>query len=111
MLLEDRALINLRKGVSEYCVLAMLRQSPAYGLELARRLESDGLIASSSTLYPLLSRLSAAGFVDSEWGESDRGRPRKYYVLTSTGERALEAFQSIWIPLRDAVDRTVKGGP
>lgn len=107
----NRALVNLRKGVAEFCVLALLKDHRAYGLELSRRLEDDGLIASASTLYPLLSRLSTAGLVDSEWGASDTGRPRKYYVLTELGAQTLDDFQGIWAPLRDAVDRTVKGGP
>ncbi len=105
---EERVLTNLRKGIVEFCVLAIIGEGSAYGLALARRLEADGLVASESTLYPLMARLRMAGLVDSEWQESDAGRPRKYYTLTDAGREALRAFQSTWEPLRDAVDRTLR---
>jgi PadR family transcriptional regulator PadR len=105
---EERVLTNLRKGIVEFCVLAIIGEGSAYGLALARRLEADGLIASESTLYPLMARLRTAGLVESEWQESDAGRPRKYYTLTDAGREALRAFQSTWEPLRDAVDRTLR---
>lgn len=105
---EERVLTNLRKGIVEFCVLAIIGEGAAYGFALARRLEADGLVASESTLYPLLARLRSAGLVESEWRESEAGRPRKYYTLTDAGSLALRAFQATWEPLRDAVDRTLR---
>ncbi|MDM4764399.1 PadR family transcriptional regulator [Galbitalea sp. SE-J8] len=105
---EERILTNLRKGVLEFCVLAYLQAGRTYGLDLARRLETDRLIASEGTLYPLLARLRSAGMVETEWVESDAGRPRKYYTLTNLGAEYLDAFRSAWAPLRDTVDRTVR---
>ena len=88
---------QLRKGSLELAVLAALWEGRLYGLEILRRLESDsGLIVAEGTVYPLLSRMKALGFVESEWVESDSGHPRKYYRLTSPGrQRALEMAR-IW---------------
>lgn len=108
MAAEDRILTNLRKGVVEFCVLAHLRDGRAYGFDLVRRLEEDGLIASEGTLYPLLTRLRSAGLVEAEWEESDAGRPRKYYGLTPQGIERLDAFERAWAPIRDTVDRTLR---
>jgi len=94
--------------VLEFCVLAHIQAGRAYGFELARVLEADGLIAGEGTLYPLLTRLRSSGLVDTEWAESEAGRPRRYYTLTPAGIRQLEAFQHAWAPLRDAVDRTMR---
>lgn len=105
---DDRVTTNLRKGVLEFCVLAHIRAGDAYGFELARTLEADGLIAGEGTLYPLLARLRSSGLVDTAWAESDAGRPRKYYTLTPAGVEQLEAFQRAWAPLRDAVDQTMR---
>ena len=102
---------NLRKGVVEFCVLALLGQEPSYGLALARRLQARGLISSDGTLYPLLVRLSGQGLVQSEWVTDDGPRPRKYYSLTPAGSARLEAFTRVWVPLRDAVDATVEEEP
>ena len=47
---------------------------------------------SSGTLYPMLVRLEAAGWLSSEWEEIDpreRGRPRKrFYKLTPSGQNS-----------------------
>lgn len=108
MVSAERVTTSLRKGLVEFCVLAILDSGSTYGLQMANRLQADGLIASESTLYPLMARLLAAGLVDSEWIPSDAGRPRKYYTLTEQGRDALVTFQSSWVPLRDAVDRTLE---
>jgi PadR family transcriptional regulator PadR len=107
----DRVPANLRKGVTEFCVLALLRHGPEYGLELANVLEREGLAAGPSTLYPMLSRLHAAGMVVSEWRETDSSRRRRYYALTDAGHRELKRFQSSWTSLRNTVDRILKEKP
>lgn len=104
---ENRVLTNLRKGLVEYCVLAAAEVGPTYGFELARNLKADGLAASESTLYPLLARLRTNGMLESDWRESEAGRPRKYYTLTPAGRDSLAIFRSTWPPLRDAVDRAI----
>jgi PadR family transcriptional regulator, regulatory protein PadR len=55
-----------------------------YGLEFV---DATGL--PPGTIYPILARLEAAGWIDSRWEEVDQhaeGRPRRrYYRLTSDG--------------------------
>lgn len=106
--MHDRIMTNLRKGVLEFCVLAHVQSGPVYGLDLARRLEADGLIASEGTLYPLLARLRSSGLVQTEWVDSGVDRPRKYYTITTDGVQCLDAFRAAWGPLRDTIDRTVR---
>ena len=68
---------QLRRGVLEHCVLAVLARSPEYAFELVRRLSAvDGLVTSEGTIYPLLSRLSRDGMVSTTWQPSDAGPPR-----------------------------------
>src|ERR1700680_1027935 len=81
---------QLRKGVIEYCVLAMLRGTSRYGGELIQVLRSqDGLLTSEGTIYPLLSRMRSDGLVDTEWRETTGGSPRRYYRLTKAGQQAV----------------------
>jgi DNA-binding IclR family transcriptional regulator len=68
-------------------VLAAFLADPAedrYGLELMEVAELP-----SGTLYPILTRLQQAGWVESHWEEVDpavAGRPaRRYYRLTADG--------------------------
>jgi PadR family transcriptional regulator PadR len=102
---------QVRKGVAEYCVLALLAQGERYGFELARELGARGqIIASEGTLYPLLARLRRNGLVETSWQESNSGPPRRYYHLTSDGELALASFTKQWRVFRDAVDEILSEG-
>ena len=108
---RNSGLSQLRRGVLEYCVLALLREGERYGFDLVRTLgEVDGLVTSEGTLYPLLSRLRKDGVVDTSWRESAAGPPRRYYRLTAAGRTALDAFALEWTRFRDAVDELLLAG-
>ena len=101
---------QLRRGVLEFCVLALLDGEPRYGLDLVRHLaDVDGLVTGEGTIYPLLSRLRREGWVDTSWQESDSGPPRRYYALTRDGRHALQDFTQDWERFRDSVDQLLKG--
>ncbi len=61
------------------------RTEDHWGFEL---IKATGL--KSGTLYPVLARLEAAGWVESGWESAEtHGRPRRrYYRLTGVGEAA-----------------------
>ena len=102
---------EVRRGVAEQCVLALLTEGGKYRLELARELAERGqIIASEGTLYPLLARLRRNGLVETSWRESTSGPPRRYYHLTSDGELALASFKKQWRVFRDAVDEILSEG-
>jgi PadR family transcriptional regulator, regulatory protein PadR len=102
------AVSQMRKGMLEYCVLALLRDGQRYGFEVVRTLsETDGLQVSEGTIYPLLSRLRRDRLVSTYWQESEAGPSRRYYQLADAGKRALADFTDEWIRLRDAVDALV----
>ncbi len=101
----------MRKGLLEYCVMALLLGRPRYGYELVQELAHvDGLLTSEGTMYPLLARLRRERMVEIEWRESSGGPPRKYYRLSSDGLSSLEGFRKEWTALREAVDSILKGG-
>jgi PadR family transcriptional regulator, regulatory protein PadR len=100
------SLTQLRRGVLEYCVLALLRDESLYGFDLVRRLsEVEGMVTSEGTIYPLLTRLRKEGWVSTTWQESEAGPPRRYYSLTPDGEKALLFFTDEWTVFRSSVDR------
>lgn len=70
-------------------VLQALTQGYAYGFEIMRAAHLP-----SGTVYPLLRRLEAEGFLESSWEDAERahdeGRPpRRYYGATREGRAAL----------------------
>jgi PadR family transcriptional regulator, regulatory protein PadR len=102
---------QMRRGAIEYCVLAMLRKDERYGFDLIRELgETDGLVTSEGTIYPLLTRLRKDGLVESRWHESLQGPPRRYYQITKDGQAALEVFIEQWQRFRNSVDHILESG-
>jgi PadR family transcriptional regulator, regulatory protein PadR len=105
-------LTELRRGVLEHCVLAVMLQKESYAFEIVRVLsKAGGLVTSEGTIYPLLARLRRDGLVDTTWRESESGPPRRYYRLTREGQRALRAFVGDWTRFRDAVDAVLASRP
>jgi PadR family transcriptional regulator PadR len=108
---RDAAISQLRRGVIEFCVLALLADEERYGFELVQKLAGeDALVTTEGTLYPLLGRLRREGAVETTWRESPAGPPRRYYRLTSAGRKSLAAFVEEWSRFRDSVDAILKIG-
>src|SRR5262245_43016308 len=100
--------VQLRKGSLELAVLAILWDGKLYGLEILRRLaEGSDLVVPEGTVYPLLSRLKADGWVASEWVEAEAGHPRKYYHLTPAGRRRALEMARGWSAFAARLDRIV----
>jgi PadR family transcriptional regulator PadR len=107
---EAQLLAQLRRGVIEHCVLALLERSPQYGFDLVRTLAAvEGLGTSEGTIYPLLSRLRKDELLETTWQPSDQGPPRRYYVLTAQGRTALEGFRRHWRSFSAAVNEVLEG--
>ncbi len=93
----DKWEVQVRKGCLELAILAVLWPGRAYGLEILRQLaENSALIVPEGTVYPLLNRLKAEGWLASEWVETDAGHPRKYYKLTAGGQRRAVEMAKFW---------------
>src|SRR5262249_48620934 len=56
------------------------------------------------SLYPALHRLEAGGLVKAEWGASDNNRRAKFYKLTATGKKQLDAEWETWKRFSGAVE-------
>jgi len=95
---------QMRKGVLEYCILAILSRSAKYASDIINELKDAKMIVVEGTLYPLLTRLKNAGLLAYRWEESTQGPPRKYYELTEKGESFLSELDASWNELVGAVD-------
>ena len=72
----DGLVSQMRRGALEYCVMALIQQTPRYAFEMIEGLGETGMLTTEGTLYPLLSRLRRDGLVKTEWRESVDGPPR-----------------------------------
>ena len=89
--------VQLKKGILDVCVLYAIEKGESYCYKIISDLQ--GVIEiSESTLYPILKRLEAAGYVTTRTVEHS-GRLRRYYKITNLGTQKLLAgradFQEI----------------
>lgn len=99
---------QMRKGVLEYCTLAILSRGEAYTSDILEDLKSAKMLVVEGTIYPLLNRLRASKLLTYRWEESSSGPPRKYYSLTPKGESFLLELESSWQELTQAVQQLTK---
>ena len=107
--MSESILIQLKKGVLELCVLALLSRQDSYAYELASVLAED-VGMGEGTIYPLMRRMQSDGLVETYLVESSAGPSRKYYRLTNTGQTSFAAQKDAWRSFAGAV-QTILGEP
>jgi PadR family transcriptional regulator PadR len=104
---------ELSSGIVSLALLALLARAdkPLYGYQIAKELEGygGGLPVKQGTLYPVLRSLEAGGLLSSEVEPSVTGPPRRYYLVTDDGRRAVDLWQGSWIRTREFVDAVLGG--
>ncbi|HUN13745.1 MULTISPECIES: PadR family transcriptional regulator [unclassified Alistipes] len=93
---EDNVKAQMRKGILEYCILAILSREDSYAPKIIAELKAAKMIVVEGTLYPILTRQKNAGLLTYRWEESPQGPPRKYYTLTEKGREYLAALDEAW---------------
>ncbi len=91
-------------------VLAILSEGESYGYAIIKRvdeLSAGKLQWTDGMLYPVLHRLERNGLVQTEWGESETGRRRKYYRLTDQGTKELTNLQLQWQVITETLRATL----
>lgn len=86
--------IQLKRGLLDVCVLAAIKDKESYGYQIIKDMKPYVEI-SESTLYPILRRLEAAKLLTVRNAEHN-GRLRKYYHITDSGLKRIEAFKCEW---------------
>ena len=72
---------------------------PLHGYGIARRIEQisgDLLSVNQGTLYPVLLKLEQEGSIASAWGASENNRRARFYRLTRSGRKQLQAEARGW---------------
>ena len=99
--------VQLKRGVLEICVLAVLQQGDSYGYQIMKDI-SPYIEISESTLYPILKRLEA-GRALSVYTVEHNSRLRKYYRLTDLGRHRIAEFLQEWDQIMK-IYMFIKGG-
>lgn len=98
---------DLLQGTLDLLILKVVALGPVHGYGISQRIQqiSDAVLqVQQGSLYPALHRLEKRGWLEADWGESDKGRQAKFYRLSETGRRQLGAEEDTWNRLSKAVE-------
>lgn len=97
---------DLLQGTLDLLILKLVALGPVHGYGISQRIRqisSDVLQVQQGSLYPALHRLEKRGWLEADWGESDKGRQAKFYKLSAKGRRQLATEEDTWNRLSRAV--------
>ena len=102
-------------GTLDLMVLKTLdAMSPLHGYGIARRIEQiaqGSLALNQGTIYPALLRLEQKGWIKSEWGTSENNRRARFYSITRTGRKQLQAEADSWARTVEMMSRLLADRP
>jgi transcriptional regulator len=103
-MIDQRA--SLLQGTLDLLILKALAVGDLHGLGVSRRIEqiTGGTFdVKPGSLFPALHRMEEAGWLAATWGESENNRRAKYYRLTKSGRRQLDAETRQWRRIAAAI--------
>lgn len=103
---------ELKAGLVELAVLALLIKRDMYGYEVNQEIDSYSrgkVEVKEGTLYPILYRLEEKGVVESYWNAPEgRGKPRKYYRVTDSGVEYFRKYKEEWFIVSEFISSVLK---
>jgi transcriptional regulator len=101
--------LDLLQGTLDLMVLQTLAtMGPLHGYGIARRIEDisgDKVILNQGTIYASLVRLQQRRLIKAQWGTSDNNRKARFYSLTKSGKKQLEAEALNWQRIASVMER------
>ena len=98
--------LDLLRGTLDLLILKTLSWGAMHGLAVLRWIEQvthERLQIEEGALYPALHRMEQRGWLEAEWGYTEKNRKAKFYRLTPQGRRQLAAELSKWSRYTEAV--------
>ena len=99
--------IQLKRGLLEACVLAVLKKGDSYGYQLVKDI-GECIDISESTLYPILKRLDSNDML-TVYSSEHNGRLRKYYRITEAGKNKVKTFIEEWNEVMQVYNFIIQG--
>jgi PadR family transcriptional regulator PadR len=90
---------ELLPGTLDMLVLRVLSRGELHGWGITSTLEllsESALQVDEGSLYPALYRMEDKGWIKAQWKMTENNRRAKYYSLTRSGRKQLEAEQRNW---------------
>ena len=103
--------VPVLQGTLDLLILKAIGDGEFHGLGIARRIEQitrGAFHVAPGSLFPALHRMQEAGWLSSQWGESENNRRAKYYRLSKAGEKQLEAETRRWSRISLAIGQALE---
>jgi PadR family transcriptional regulator, regulatory protein PadR len=91
--------LAVMQGTLDLLILKTIGDGEFHGLGISRRIEQitrGAFQVTPGSLFPALHRMEEAGWLSSQWGESENNRRAKYYRITGPGKRQLKTETGEW---------------
>ena len=95
----DQPNTDVIQGTLDMLILKTLSLQPMHGFGIARRIEQvsrGSFKVNPGSLLTALQRLERAGWLDSEWRQTENSRRARFYNLTRSGRRQLDVETADW---------------
>jgi len=99
------------QGTLDMLILKTVSLEPLHGFGIARRVEQISrsvFKVNPGSLLTALQRLERAGWLDSEWRQTENARRAKFYRLTRSGRKQLEIETEDWNRRSSAIARLLR---
>lgn len=109
--MNDRTRSDLLQGTLDLLILRTLQEQVLHGWAISERIQQiseDVLQVNQGSLYPALHRLEKKGWIKAEWGVSELGRRARFYRITASGKRQLQAEYESWRKMAVAIGRVLE---
>ena len=104
--------LDIPQGTLDLMILTILAREPLHGYGIAQRLavlSRDEFRVNPGSLFPSLYRLEQDGKLKADWRATENNRRAKYYRLTASGRRQLEAHRARYKRVSFAVASVLEG--
>jgi PadR family transcriptional regulator len=95
----DQPNTDVIQGTLDMLILKTLSLQPMHGFGIARRIEQvsrGSFKVNPGSLLTALQRLERAGWLDSEWRQTENSRRARFYNLTRSGRKQLQLETADW---------------
>lgn len=102
---------ELLPGTLDLMILQAVEKGPAHGYAIMEAIWSGSgelFRVEEGALYPALHRLQLKGWLKAHWGASETNRKAKFYEVTATGRKQLEAERERWNRLAAGMTRLLE---
>jgi len=106
---EKRSRGQVLQGTLDLIILrtlATMGAQHAYGIATRlQQVSEDSVQLNQGTIYPALVRLEQEGWIKGSWAKTENNREAKFYAITKSGGKQLEAETARWREISGLIDK------